>query len=112
MKAFYLRLKETRKEKKLTQEELAEKADISRVMVSRYETGTVIPTVDVLVSLADALDVSIDYLLGRSDHSPVSNHHPANDLPPSNRQSDLPKSKAELRKFIIDVLRDCIRLNP
>lgn len=111
MKAFYLRLKEIRKEKRLTQEELAERADISRVMVSRYETGSVIPTVDVLVSLADALDVTTDYLLGRCDHSSLSSNS-LSDIPVAEKnQSDLPKDKTELRKFVLDILKESIRLN-
>ncbi len=111
MKPFYLRLKETRKEKMLTQEDLAERANISRVMVSRYETGTVIPTVDVLVSLADALDVSTDYLLGRCDHASFfGNSRP--DIPATAKsQSDLPKNKAELRRFVLDILKESIHLN-
>lgn len=110
MKPFYLRLKETRKEKLLTQEELAERANISRVMVSRYETGTVIPTVDVLVSLADALDVTTDYLLGRSDHPSFSGCS-LPDIPAAAKcQSDLPKDKAELRRFVLDILKESIYL--
>lgn len=110
MKAFYLRLKEIRKEKRLTQEELAERADISRVMVSRYETGTVIPTVDVLVSLADALDVTTDYLLGRCDHS-SSCSSSSEFSAAENSHTDLPKDKAELRRFVLDILKESIHLN-
>jgi len=105
MKAFYMRLKEIRKEKRLTQEELAEKADISRVMVSRYETGTVIPTVDVLINIADALDVSIDYLLGRTEYNILASGTPTSQ---QKQKENLPESREELRKFILDILKECI----
>ena len=114
MNRLSMHLKEVRKAKCLTQDELAEKADISRVMVSRYESGTVIPTVDVLVRIADALDVSTDYLLGRPEHIRSSDDNEYQKLekqPHIRRQSDFPQSRSELRKFIIDVLKDCIHLN-
>jgi len=104
---FYKRLRNTRKANSLTQEELAEKADISRVMISRYESGSVMPTVDVLVSLADALNVSTDYLLGRQNDASINASHPA-----APGKNDLPQTKEELRRFILEVLRDCIHLHP
>lgn len=109
MNEFYKHLREARKANSLTQEELAEKADISRVMVSRYETGAVIPTLEVLVSLADALGVSTDYLLGRSEHESAANSPSSNQLKHNilSAQDDLPKNKEELRHFIIEVLKDC-----
>ena len=55
-------LKELRKEKNLTQEELAEKLNVSGRTVSRWETGTNMPDISLLVELADFYNVSIpDY---------------------------------------------------
>jgi len=52
-------LRELRKEKGLTQEQLAEQFNISRRSVSRWETGTNMPDVGLLIELADFLDVDI-----------------------------------------------------
>ena len=52
-------LKELRKEKKLTQEDLAEKLNISARTVSRWETGSNTPDLSILVELADFYDVDI-----------------------------------------------------
>lgn len=109
MNEFYKHLRNIRKSKNLTQEELAERADISRVMVSRYETGSVIPTVDVLVNLADALEVSTDYLLGRRNHEEFADafllDHQVKLSPLS--ESDFPQNKEELRRFVMDVMKEC-----
>lgn len=61
------RLKRLRKEKKLTQKELGEKINVSKVSVSGYESGERTPDTDNLRRLADFFDVTSDYLLGRSD---------------------------------------------
>ena len=51
----------------LTQQELGERAGIHPMMVSRYESDKAVPNVQNLLALADALGVSVDYLLGRVD---------------------------------------------
>ena len=53
----------TRQQQKLSQTELAEKANISSKSLSRYELGTSIPPADSLKAIANALGVSADYLL-------------------------------------------------
>ncbi len=57
------KLKQARKQKGLTQGQLAKKigADIQRI--SKSERGVLIPTTEIMVKLSDALDVSLDYLL-------------------------------------------------
>ena len=52
-----LRIKELRAECGMTQEDLAESAGLFRTYMSRLETGLANPTFDVLLSLADALNV-------------------------------------------------------
>lgn len=61
------RIKEIRIEKKLTQKMLAQNAKISQSVLSQYENGQVEPTATAIIDLCDALEVSSDYLLGRSD---------------------------------------------
>ena len=66
--AFGRRLREARETRRMTQQELGTKSKVPSVMISHFETG-VRPnaSADNLVKLADALEVSIDYLLGRTD---------------------------------------------
>lgn len=61
------RMKELRKEKNLRQEHLAVALDIGMATYCRYEQGKREPTASVLCRMADYYDVSVDYLLGRSD---------------------------------------------
>ncbi len=61
------RVKELRKERKLRQEELAGRINISQQTVSRIENGDNALAADILVSLANYFGVSIDYILYRSD---------------------------------------------
>lgn len=56
-------LKELRNEKKITQEQLAEKLGVSRRTVSRWETGSNMPDLDILVEMADYYDVDLRELL-------------------------------------------------
>ena len=56
-------LKEIRKEKELTQEQLAEKFNVSRRTVSRWETGSNLPDLDILIEMSDFYDVELRELL-------------------------------------------------
>lgn len=67
MTCFSERLKKLRIEKNLSQESLAERLGLSRSTISNYEQNIRVPSVDILNMFADYFDVSIDYLLGRSD---------------------------------------------
>ena len=68
---FRLRLQQTRKKRELNQDELARKAGLASTAISHYESGARKPSFDNLRKLADALEVSIDYLMGRTDSSIV-----------------------------------------
>lgn len=56
-------LKELRKEKNLTQEQLAENLNVSGRTVSRWETGNNMPDIGMLVQIADFYDVSIPEII-------------------------------------------------
>ena len=60
---FSERLKKYRREKNLTQQELADLLQVSNKTVSRWESGGGYPDVPMLVPLARALGVSVDDLL-------------------------------------------------
>lgn len=61
-------LKRFRKSYKITQKQAASACGISERNYQDYEYGRVVPTATVLISLADYFDVSLDYLVGRSDN--------------------------------------------
>ncbi len=60
-------LKRARKRAKATQAQAAQAAGVSASMYQFYEYGRNEPTASVLLALADFFDVSLDYLVGRSD---------------------------------------------
>jgi transcriptional regulator with XRE-family HTH domain len=61
------RLRRAREYRGLNQAELAQKAGMQPSAISHFETGTRKPSFDNLRILADSLDVTTDYLLGRVD---------------------------------------------
>lgn len=61
-----------RKSKKISQLELAKNMNLSLRTYQRYEKGERNPTSDVLISLADYFNVSIDYLVGRTDNPKIN----------------------------------------
>ena len=60
-----------RRKSGLSQEELADKLDVSRQAVSKWETGAAVPATETLVQLADFFDVSLDFLLRDNAETPV-----------------------------------------
>ena len=67
-------IKTLRKEKNLTQEQLAETLGVSNRTVSRWETGSNSPDIDMLIMLSDYLDVEIKELIeGEKSVEPKSN---------------------------------------
>lgn len=60
------KIRECRKRKGLSQEELANKIGVKRAVVSKYETGKISPRIDTVQKIARALDVSVDELLGET----------------------------------------------
>lgn len=59
--------KRFRKYAKITQKQAAHAAGVGERLYQSYEYGKVIPSATVLIALADFFDVSLDYLVGRSD---------------------------------------------
>ena len=67
------KLRELRKARGLTQQQLADKVGISNVSLSNYERGTQMPDILTLTKLANAIGVSTDTLLGLNDQDDDSN---------------------------------------
>lgn len=65
------RLRNSRLKNHLTQEELANKLNIDKVQISRWEQGHKVPRGERLAEIAQVLSVSVDYLLGVSDEPTI-----------------------------------------
>ncbi len=65
-------LRVLRKERKLTQIALQMKTGIEQAILSKYESGARIPTTENLLILADFYNVSIDYILCRTDKREIN----------------------------------------
>lgn len=59
-------IKSLRREKNLTQVQLAQILNLDQTAVSKWENGKAIPDTQILIQLADFFDVSTDYLLEKS----------------------------------------------
>ena len=66
------RLKEIREKRHMSQVFLGMELGMSQNTVSRYETGVREADYKTLIAIADYFDVSIDYLLGRTDNPKVN----------------------------------------
>lgn len=91
------RLKTLRKEKNLTQEELGRKINVTKVSISGYENNNRSPDTETLQNIADFFDVSVDYLLGRTD-DPNPLHKPLPEL--------TTKDEKDIAKDIEDIINN------
>jgi transcriptional regulator with XRE-family HTH domain len=64
---FGKRLTEVRKIKKLSQDDLAKNLDVHGAVIGRYERDEVKPSIEMAAAIAEALEVSLDYLVGNTD---------------------------------------------
>lgn len=76
------RLKKARNRRKLTQKMLADKVNKSVSAISSYESNVQLPPMDVLISLASVLNVSLDYLAGLDNVEMIS----TKDLQPQQKE--------------------------
>ena len=72
MSNFSIRLKELRNSKELTQKQMAKTFNITERGYQNYEMGKSTPNFEVLVSLADFFDISLDYLTGRTNNPEIN----------------------------------------
>lgn len=63
------RITEQRKVKNWSQADLANKIEVSRVIIGRYERNEAAPSIDVAKKIADAFNVSLDYLVGEGQNA-------------------------------------------
>ena len=62
---FAIRLKNLRQSRELNQVQLAEKLGVKKQSISNWENDNIMPSIDMLMRIADFFHVSTDYLLGR-----------------------------------------------
>ena len=67
-RGVFVRLKELRKKKGISQLRLATDLNTTQNTISRYETGEREPGIDELIKIADYFNVSVDYLIGRTEN--------------------------------------------
>lgn len=65
-------LKKLRQERKLTQIAVQMKTGIEQALISKFENGERVPPTETLIILADFYNVSIDYILGRTENPEVN----------------------------------------
>lgn len=79
----------TRKKKGLSQAELGKIIGTSGDVIGRYERGDISPSIDVVSKISEALEVSIDYLVGKTkiviDKEIVNRIENISNLPEENR---------------------------
>lgn len=110
-----LRIRKLRKEKGLSQLELAGHLNISNTTLSQYESGKRIPGDEIKIKIAGFFNVSIDYLLGCSDvRSPKPGKGPLPRNAPriydSLEKSGLPEEDIKKVKEYIELLKQ--KYNP
>ncbi len=65
--SFGKRLTEVRKDKKMSQDEVGKLVSVHGAVIGRYERDEVKPSIEMATQLAEALEVSLDYLVGATD---------------------------------------------
>lgn len=110
MEKFPGRLRKLREDKGMLQRELAEKLNLSRVAITHYEQGTRQPEWDTLKKIADVFNVSVDYLLGRTEHKAPNTNKPGGpetiaahraDDPMNDLPEEAQRSLDEFKEYIL-----------
>ena len=91
-----------RKEKGWSQTDLAEESGVSREMISKYERGLAIPSVDAAKKIADAFNVSLDYLVGEGINSTF-------DKKTLMRLQEIQSMKTEFKTHLFSIIDSVIR---
>lgn len=90
-----------RKKKKLSQAALGKLIGTSGDVIGRYERGDIKPSIDVVAKIADALEVSVDYLIGKTDL--------ILDKETLHRIEDISNLKEENKNFIFNLIDMALR---
>lgn len=95
-------ISDTREEKGWNQSELADRSGVSRVMIGKYERGEAVPSIDAAKKIADALDVTLDFLVGEGTNAKL-------DKKTLKRLSDIELLEDAKRNVLFDLIDTYIR---
>ena len=111
--SFSERLKEARTKKGLSQSNLAKKVKLHYTQIGRYENKGAPPPADILSKLADALDVTTDYLMSGSQDDMAEGISDKELMTQFKRIAKLPKEKKAIIKELLDafLLKNDLREN-
>jgi transcriptional regulator with XRE-family HTH domain len=90
-----------RKKKGFSQAELGKLIGTSGDVIGRYERGDISPSIDVVAKIADALEVSVDYLIGKTKMEM--------DSEAVRRLEDISSLSEENKKFILNMIDMALR---
>jgi transcriptional regulator with XRE-family HTH domain len=91
-----------RKQRDWSQSELATNSGVSREMIGKYERDEAVPSIEAAKKIADAFEVSLDYLVGEGVHSKF-------DKKTLKRLHDLEALEDEKKKTLFDLMDTYIR---
>lgn len=102
---FGKKLKSLRQEANFSQDDLAAKIDLDSKQISRYENGHFMPSPEVLVSLAKAFNVSLDYLLiDEIEKIPLEATN-KNLIQKLRSMNELEQEESKVVEYILDAIR-------
>jgi transcriptional regulator with XRE-family HTH domain len=96
------RIATLRKQKGLSQTDLAKAAGVSREIIGRYERGEAMPSIEVAKKIADTFGVSLDYLVGEGINASF-------DKKSLTRLQDIEKLDADTKEKIYFVIDNIIQ---
>ena len=90
-----------RKRKKLSQSKLGSLVNISGDTIGRYERGTMVPSIEAIIKISNALDVSIDYLVGK-----ISQEIDQNTM---ERLEKISQLSTDRKQYVFQLIDMCLR---
>ncbi|WP_369691840.1 helix-turn-helix domain-containing protein [Bacillus cereus] len=100
------RVKTLRMEKKLTQQELADKIGVSKSALSQIENNKTTPSRETVSALSRILEVTTDYLLGLSEYRELDKEEASEVRKEMDELTNkLEKLSEERQKFLIDMMK-------
>lgn len=106
------KIKSLRKQKGITQEELAIRLNVVRQTISKWEKGLSVPDAEMLIRIADIFEISVSELLGAKIKNDTNNNEIAEQLSRINEQLALKNRRGKLvLKVILGIIIGIIVLN-
>lgn len=101
------KIQKLRKEKEMTQAELAEKLLVSRQAISKWENGIVVPDIENIIAISELFSVSVDYLVTNNDSKEKSKSLDV-ELKTINRTKKEMKNKKVIMAIIVGIVFEII----